>query len=196
MLLRYKCAVGVSILLTFYFTLVPRPLRDYIGENTLTREASYRHANRQQARKQIASLKRKQEALEFAIFLRLRKFPKLPDLTNNDMESECLTSKHTSRIETSSEKRSLINKGKSGKCGFSISLKPVKKNHKLPVKQTSRKVRSPEREKSKARMRGTGLVFLLFLCRTENLIIQWASENVLIEICHVFNIYYSGVGTS
>ena len=34
-----------------------------------------------------------------------------------------------------------------------------------------------------------GLVFLLFLCWTENLIIQWASENVLIEICHVFNIY-------
>ena len=27
-----------------------------------------------------------------------------------------------------------------------------------------------------------GLVFLLFLCRTENLIIKWASENVLIEI--------------
>ena len=41
-----------------------------------------------------------------------------------------------------------------------------------------------------------GLVFLLFLCQTENLIIQWASENVLIEICHVFNIYYSGIGTS
>ena len=41
-----------------------------------------------------------------------------------------------------------------------------------------------------------GLVFLLFLCRTENLIIQWASENVLIEIWHVFNIYYSGIGAS
>ena len=41
-----------------------------------------------------------------------------------------------------------------------------------------------------------GLVFLLFLCRTENLIIQWALENVLIEICHVFNIYYSGIGAS
>ena len=135
-------------------------------------------------------------AQEFAIIFRLRKFPKLPDLTNNDMESECLTSEHTCRIETSSEKRSLINKGKSGKCGFSISLKPVKKNHKLPVKQTSRKERSPEREKSKARMRGTRLVFLLFLCGTENLTIQWASENVLIEICHVFNIYYSGVGAS
>ena len=38
--------------------------------------------------------------------------------------------------------------------------------------------------------------FLLLLCRTENLIIQWASENVLIEICPVFNIYYSGIGTS
>ena len=40
-----------------------------------------------------------------------------------------------------------------------------------------------------------GLVFL-FLCRTENLIIQWVSENVLIEIWHVFNIYYSGIGAS
>ena len=37
-----------------------------------------------------------------------------------------------------------------------------------------------------------GLVFLLFLRRTENLIIQWVSENVLIEVCHVFNIYCSG----
>ena len=41
-----------------------------------------------------------------------------------------------------------------------------------------------------------GLVFLLFLCRTENLIIQWALENVLIEICHIFNIYYSDIGAS
>ena len=41
-----------------------------------------------------------------------------------------------------------------------------------------------------------GLVFSLFLCRTENLIIQRALENVLIEICHVFNIYYSGYGAS
>ena len=41
-----------------------------------------------------------------------------------------------------------------------------------------------------------GLAFLLFLCQTENLIIQWALENVLIEICHVFIIYYSGIGTS
>ena len=41
-----------------------------------------------------------------------------------------------------------------------------------------------------------GLVFLLFLCQTENVIIQWALENVLIEICHVFIIYYSGIGTS
>ena len=30
-----------------------------------------------------------------------------------------------------------------------------------------------------------GLVFLLFLCQTEHLIIQWAPENVMIEICHV-----------
>ena len=42
----------------------------------------------------------------------------------------------------------------------------------------------------------SGLVFLLFLCRTENLIIQWVSENVLIEIWHVFSIYYSGIGAS
>ena len=33
-----------------------------------------------------------------------------------------------------------------------------------------------------------GLFFLLFLCRPGNLIIQWASENLLIEICYVFNI--------
>ena len=42
----------------------------------------------------------------------------------------------------------------------------------------------------------TGLIFLLFLCRTKNLIIQWALENVLIEICDEFNIYYSGIGAS
>ena len=66
---------------------------------------------------EIASLKRKQEALGFANPLRLRTFPRLLDLTNNDMESECLTSEHTSRIETSPEKRSHINKSKSGKCG-------------------------------------------------------------------------------
>ena len=41
----------------------------------------------------------------------------------------------------------------------------------------------------------TGL-FLLFLCQTENLIIQLKSENVLIEICHVFKIYYSVIGAS
>ena len=61
---------------------------------------------------EIASLKRKNEALEFANSPRLRKFPKLLDLTINDMESECLTSEHTSRIENSPEKRSHINKGK------------------------------------------------------------------------------------
>ena len=38
--------------------------------------------------------------------------------------------------------------------------------------------------------------FLLFLRRTENLVIQWALENVLIEICHIFNIYYSDIGAS
>ena len=106
----------------------------------------------------IASLKRKQEALEFANPPRLRKFPRMLELTNNDMESECLTSEHTSKIETSPEMRSHIKKGKSGKCGSSISLNPGKKNHgKLPVKQTGRKERSPEREreKSKTPVRGT-----------------------------------------
>ena len=41
---------------------------------------------------EIVPLKRKKEALEFA------NPPRLLDLTNNDMESECLTSEHTSRI--------------------------------------------------------------------------------------------------
>ena len=59
---------------------------------------------------EIASIKRKQEALEFANPSRLRKFPRMLDLTNNDMESECLISEHTSRIETSPEKRSQIKK--------------------------------------------------------------------------------------
>ena len=36
---------------------------------------------------EIASLKRKQEALEFANLPRLRKFPRFLDLSNNDMES-------------------------------------------------------------------------------------------------------------
>ena len=53
---------------------------------------------------EIAPLKRKQEALELANPPRLIKFPTLLDLTNNDMESECLTSEHTSRIKTSPEK--------------------------------------------------------------------------------------------
>ena len=84
---------------------------------------------------EITSLKRKQEALEFAKPPRLRKFSIMLDLTNNDMKSECLTSEHTSRIETSSEKRSHIKKGKLGKCGSSISLNPGKENNgKLPVK--------------------------------------------------------------
>ena len=85
---------------------------------------------------EIASLRRKKEALEFANSPRLRKLPRLLDLSNNDMESECLTLEHTSRIETSPEKRSHIDKGKSGKCVSSISLNPVK--------QTSRKERFPE----------------------------------------------------
>ena len=105
---------------------------------------------------EIASLRRKQEELEFANRPRLRKFPRLLDLTNNDIESECLNSEHTSRIETRPAKRSHIKKGKLGKSGSSISFKPVKENHgKLPVKQTSRKERSPEREKSKTPVRGT-----------------------------------------
>ena len=45
-------------------------------------------------------------------------------------------------------------------------------------------------------MNNPGLVFLLFLCRTENMIIQWASENILIEIYYIFNVYYSGNGAS
>ena len=53
---------------------------------------------------EIASLKRKQEALESANPPRLRKFHGLLELSNNDMESECLISEHTSRIETSPEK--------------------------------------------------------------------------------------------
>ena len=105
---------------------------------------------------EIVSLKRKQEALEFSNPPRLRKFPRLLDLTNNDIESECLTSEHASRIKTSPEKRSHIEKGKSDKCGSSISLNPVKGNHgKLPLKQTSRKERSREREKSKPPVTGT-----------------------------------------
>ena len=72
------------------------------------------------------------------------------------MERECLASKHTSMIENSPQKRSHIKKGKSGKCGSSISLNHVKETHgKLPVKQTSRKERSREREKSKTAVRGT-----------------------------------------
>ena len=57
---------------------------------------------------EIVSLKRKQEALEFSNPPRLRKFPRLLDLTNNDMESKCLISEHISRIETSPEKQSDI----------------------------------------------------------------------------------------
>ena len=65
---------------------------------------------------EIAFLKRKQETLEFANSPRLRKFPRLLDLGNNDVKSECLTTEHTSGIETSPEKRPHINKVKSGKC--------------------------------------------------------------------------------
>ena len=47
---------------------------------------------------EIASLKRRQKALDFANPPRLRKFPRLLDMTNNDMEIECMTLEHTSRI--------------------------------------------------------------------------------------------------
>ena len=83
---------------------------------------------------EIASLRRKREELVFANPPKLRKFLRLQDLTNNEIDSEWLTSENTSTIEASPEKRSQINKDKSGKCGSSISLKPVKGNHKLPVK--------------------------------------------------------------
>ena len=49
---------------------------------------------------EIASLKRKQEIKK----IRLRKFLILLALSNNDTESECLTSEHTSKIETNPEK--------------------------------------------------------------------------------------------
>ena len=49
---------------------------------------------------EIDSLMRKQEALEFANPPRLRKFPRLLDQTNSEIESECLTSEHTNRIDT------------------------------------------------------------------------------------------------
>ena len=96
---------------------------------------------------EIASLNRKKQALDFANLPKLRKFPRLLDLSNNDMESECLASEHTYRIQTSLEKRSHINTGKSGKCGSSVSLNPVKEDHMLPLKQTNRKERYPEKEK-------------------------------------------------
>ena len=40
------------------------------------------------------------------------------------------------------------------------------------------------------------LGLILILCWADNLIIQWALENVLIPICHIVNIYYSGIGAS
>ena len=47
---------------------------------------------------EIAFLKRKQEALEFANPPRLRKIPRLLDLSNNDMESKCLTSQQNAGL--------------------------------------------------------------------------------------------------
>ena len=75
-----------------------------------------------------------EQILDFPNPFRLKKLPRLLDLTNNDTESECLTSEHTSRIEIIPEKRSHINKVKSGECGSSISLNQMKENHKLSVK--------------------------------------------------------------
>ena len=60
----------------------------------------------------------------------------------------CLISEHTSRIDTSLEKRSHTNKSKSDRWGLSISLNPVKENLELPLKLTSGKGRSPKRKKN------------------------------------------------
>ena len=62
---------------------------------------------------------------------------------------------YISRIESCPGKQSHIKKGKSGNCGSSVSLNPVKEDHgKLPVKQISGKEKSPETEKSKTPVRG------------------------------------------
>ena len=82
------------------------------------------------------------------------------------MESECLTSEDTSRIETGPKKRPHINK--SGKCGSLISWNPVKENHKLSMKQTSRKERSPQGEKSKTQ--GT---FDIMKCNFDKILLKW-----------------------
>ena len=66
---------------------------------------------------EIESLKRKQDTVEFASPPRLRKFPRQLDLSHNDMKSENLTLLNTSKVETSAEEQSHINKGKSGKYG-------------------------------------------------------------------------------
>ena len=42
----------------------------------------------------------------------------------------------------------------------------------------------------------SGLVLLLFFCWTENLMIEWASENLLIETWYVFSINHSGIRAS
>ena len=68
-------------------------------------------------------------------------------------------------------------------------------NHEIPEEDFSEKQLNSFKKLESA-LSVIGLDFLLFLCRTENLIIQWASENVLTEIWHVFNIYYSGIGAS
>ena len=73
---------------------------------------------------EIASLKRKQEVLQLANTPRLSKFRRMLDLTNNDMESECLTSEYTSKIETSPEIRSHIKKGKSER----VQKNPLRKS--------------------------------------------------------------------
>ena len=86
---------------------------------------------------------------------RLGKIPRLLDLSNKDMERECLTLEQTSRIEASPKKWSHINEGNPGNCESSISLNSVKRSHELPVKQTSRKKRPPERGKFKTPVKGT-----------------------------------------
>ena len=83
---------------------------------------------------EIASLEEKWEALEFVNPLSWRKIPRLLDLSNNYIQSENPASIKTSRTEIGPEKQSHTNKGKSGKCGSSISLNSVKEKHKLPVK--------------------------------------------------------------
>ena len=56
--------LNLKMFLLFYFTLVPKPLRDYIEENTFTWQASYRHAMKQPALSKKAAKKNQVLALE------------------------------------------------------------------------------------------------------------------------------------